>query len=638
MGYEPPGIPAFSLETGPYTPPGPQSVDFYLAEAGSAPGIEYPIPPGIMVTSGLSVTMTSAEPASLSGIDYGNNPARRAIRRALRSSMAASQLDGRASQEWDKVPGKDEAIAEGVQRWGAAGHKDPAHAATRWETVPIKDDDRGGPSQAWDGSIRPMDPRTAQIYQYPSYKDVDDGHGHRDSAKLWEPPKDGDADGRPYVPGSLDFNLRLGSYLPPAGNSADLELGPIDYGIDYETPTRPVFGGLSRQGWESNLPADIRARHPWDTKPRKGTEVEFDFSQEQPIPTDPPDQPEIKRAYIIMNSSSLIAVSEDEPLQFSDLSIELDADSFSWKMTCSILNRESMDLIRPTAAGPAEVLATINGHEWRFIVERYSLDRQFANERWRINGVSRAQLLAEPYALKRTARIEDPTNMALAMADQLEFTGFSTELQQGLRDYVIPAGAWGYENKNAMEVIVELADAVGAIIVPHRTEDVLQIRHRYKQTVPWQFDELSEAELDAIVPDSMVIGFSSQWRPQPEYNYVFISGVTDGVATEVIRQGTAGDVAAPDIFDDLNVDAQQCRQRGISALAEGGNQEIVTIETVLPTSGAPGLIEPGMIVEYRYTKIPEDSWRGIVLSTSISVSNPGAGRVIQNLKIERHHY
>lgn len=136
----------------------------------------------------------------------------------------------------------------------------------------------------------------------------------------------------------------------------------------------------------------------------------------------------------------------------------------------------------------------------------------------------------------------------------------------------------------------------------------------------------------------MTISYSSQWEPQPEYNAVFVSGVTDGVACEVIRQGTAGDKPAPDIFDDLNVEAYQCRERGMAAIAAGGNQEIVTLETVLPTSGSPGLIEPAMIVEFRDTQEPANTWRGNVLSNSINVGKPGTGRVTQTVKIERHHY
>jgi hypothetical protein len=119
---------------------------------------------------------------------------------------------------------------------------------------------------------------------------------------------------------------------------------------------------------------------------------------------------------------------------------------------------------------------------------------------------------------------------------------------------------------------------------------------------------------------------------------VFVSGVSAGVSIDVLRWGTAGDEPAPDVFDDLNVEAYQCKERGLSVIAASGNYEIVTLETTLPTSGTPILIEPGMIMEYRDTAEPSNTWRGNVLGNSISVSNPGTGRVTQTVKIERHHY
>lgn len=622
----------------------PLAIGFDLSASPDGGGITYPIPPGIMVSSTLSVVPASSEPSGFSGVGYSMSPAQRAIRRALSSVMAGQQHDVRAPQEWDRVPVKDEPIGDGVQAWGSASKLDPRATGNGWDSVRIRDEQEGGAVHAWENPTGQVNDRTAQGYIAPPFKDATEAHPQADSAKYWEryTPGSISIDFRGYLPDpatAADFDLWSSPYTPDPPESTAFDLRPPpDQDAEIVVPTRPIFGDRSLQGWQSNTPADIRYRHPWDDKPRKGTEVDFDYGQQPPLPGDPPDEPEIKRTYIIMNSSSLIATAENMPLEFSDLTIELDVDSFAWKMSCSILNRQSMDLIRPTAQGPAEVMATVNGHQWRFIVGRYSLDKRFAKERWRVTGVSRPQLLAGPYAPKRTGRIEQPTNMALAMANQLEFTGFTVALQDGLYDYVIPAGAWGYESKTAMEVISELAAAVGAVVIPDRADDILHINHRYKQTPPWYYPGLADSDLDAVIQDSMVTGYSSQWEPQPEYNYVFVSGITDGVSTEVIRQGSAGDQAAPDIYDELNVEAQQCRLRGITALSAGGNQEIVTIETILPTSGSPGLIVPAMLVEYRDTRDLSATWRGNVLGVSINVSKPGASRVIQNVKVERHHY
>lgn len=635
MTYDPPTDPlAVDLDLNvQYTAiTDPAAVDFDLAAGGS--GIVYPIPPGIMVSSTLSVSLTSSAPSGSAGLGYSMTPAQKAVRRALRSAMASQPFGGRSGHGWDRVPVKDEPIGDGIQPWGTAGKKEPRATGSGWDSVPVKDDRPDEGLQPWDGSISPVDGRTGQGYNVPALKDVANKHPQADSAKYWEWPH---VEEVPVYIASGDFNLTAAPYTLPAHPAVDFNLVP-EAEVEILVPTRPLFSGRDLQGWTTNTPADIRYRHPWDDKPRKGTEVDFDYGQEEPLPGEPPEEPETKRTYIIMNSSSLVTVSDNTPLQFADLSMELDADSFAWSMSCTILNKASMDKILPDTGGPAEVIATVNGWQWRFLVDRYSLDRRFAREQYQIRGVSRSQLLAAPYAPKRTGRIESPTNMAQVMAQQLEFTGFTVELQQGLYDYVIPAGAWGYDNKTAMEVITELAVAVGAVVVPDRMNDVLHIRHRYKQTPPWYYSSLTETDIDSIIQDSMRISYASQWEPQPEYNFVFVSGVTDGVAVSVVRNGTAGDKPAQDIFDDLNVEAQQCRLRGMTALSASGNQEIVSVDTFLPTSGSPGLVEPAMLLELRDTREPDQTWRGNSLSTRISVTKPGAGRVIQTVKVERHHY
>ncbi len=74
-------------------------------------------------------------------------------------------------------------------------------------------------------------------------------------------------------------------------------------------------------------------------------------------------------------------------------------------------------------------------------------------------------------------------------------------------------------------------------------------------------------------------------------------------------------------------------ERGRNELAKGGNQSITNIEIPLTdTNTAPGLIEPGMLVEVQ--DITGD-WQALCLATSISAS--GVGTVIQSVDLERHY-
>jgi len=536
------------------------------------------------------------------------------------------------NQPWSPVPSKDHAPEPHSGRNGTPLAIRPD--SPEWDANLIVDAPEGTGAQGWD--VQPAKDRAwFQPYIRPPAHNVSDPHTARDTVVNWQapPPKEINLEQ------DETLNLQVAPYTPPGSAVVDFEMVPDTLLVEVKPPTRSVDSQPDIPAWSLKEALDGRTIHPWDRKPRIGTEVEHPSAviPDPPI-SDPPPAPENKRTYFIMNSSSLVEVTTGTPLNFKDLSIELDADSFAWKMRCTINNRASMSLIKPSSEGPAEVIATVNGYEWRFVIGRYSRNKQFAKESYTVTGFSRSQLLAEPYAPRRTGRIETQTTMMQAIAEQLQFTGFTASLQEGLYDFVIPAGAWGWEDKTAMQVITELADALGAVVVPDREQDVLHIRHRYRQIGPWDYDALTEGELDTIIQDTMVTSDDGQWEPQPDYNAVFVSGITDGVSVNVIRTGTPGDKPAPDNFHDLNVEAYQCRLRGLSAIAAGGEQEIVTIGTALPTSGSPGLIEPAMLAECRATLESEDTWRGNVLSNSISVSKPGTGRVTQNVKIERHYY
>lgn len=551
--------------------------------------------------------------------------------RAQTSEQARVVELARQGMPWGRVPVQD-ADQNPYSATGAMPLDLSAERAA-WDQFTPRDDTAGRGAQAWDVQA-PKDTRIAQGFNDPRAHNQTDPHPSADTVLNWQPPPPEQVE----LKQTDTLNLVRAPYTPPGALVADFELVPEALLVAPKPPTRSVDSQQNRPGWSLKAALDGRTTHPWDRKPRLGTVVEFPSAAEPDAPMgDPPEEPETKRTYRIMNASSLIEVTTGTPLDFKDLSISLDADSFAWTMSATILNRASMDQVRPSADGPAEVDATINGYTWRFVIESYRLDRRFARETYQVQGVSRAQLLAAPYAPKTTGRITSQTTVTQAMTEQLEFTGFSVTRQQGLTDYIIPADAWGWDSKTAMEVIAELAAAQGAIVVPDRQTDELHIKHRYKLAGPWIYDDQPIEYVDAVLQDTMVISYASQWEPQPEYSAVFVSGVTDGVAVDVIRQGTAGDKPAPDIFDDLNVESHQCRERGMAAIATGGNQEIVTIETPLPTSGAPGLIEPGQVIEYRDTQAAI-TWRGNVLANKIDCGEPGTGRVIQTVKVERHHY
>lgn len=630
----------FDLGRTPYTP----TADF--GDGGGDPdppdpGIEYPIPPDYMVAYGIGTTYSSSKPSSRAGIGYSMTPAQKAIRAALRFGVASLEMAGRSSQEWGKVPVKDESVIDSAHAWGSVPPRDSDVIPNAWNAVPVQDDLNGGPAQAWDDSIDPIDERIPQPWNLPPAKDVESDHNHADSAKFWErpPPQEGPA---LYI-ATENFDLQQSLHVMPGSQALDFDLQSSGDGlepVEVAVPTRPVDNGRRAQTWGAyKIVDEIRFRHPWDDKPRIGTEQSWDWGVDPNLPDKPQaDPPEIKEAYLFMNASYLKKLPEEIPLEFADLSINLDIDSFSWALSCTILNDASMDHIRPGPSGPVEVEAMVNNKKWRFMVERYSVSQQHPERTYRINGSSLTQLLADPYTAKSSAQIDTPTNASAVVQDLLEFTGFSIDWDVTLADYTIPAGAWGYEDKTPIEVIDELVKAAGGIIVPGLNNSTIYAQQRYREGPPWYWEGIDEGQLDFIIADSMVGSLSSEWQPTPEYRGVYVSGITHGVALDLRKTGTDGTPFAPDNYDRLNLSTQQCRGRGIAILGQSGAQEIVTITLPIPTSGAPGLVIPGQWGEIRDTRTPENSWRGLVLSNSVSVAQPGASKATQTLKIERHHY
>ena len=80
-------------------------------------------------------------------------------------------------------------------------------------------------------------------------------------------------------------------------------------------------------------------------------------------PTAPatPERPADKDAWLIMNTISVVTLLDQQPLDVTELAIELDIDSFTWQLSAQINNRASLNRVAPDQNGPKEIEVTING-------------------------------------------------------------------------------------------------------------------------------------------------------------------------------------------------------------------------------------------------------------------------------------
>lgn len=439
----------------------------------------------------------------------------------------------------------------------------------------------------------------------------------------------------PYRPGTqpLRFRFNGARYQPQL-------LPPVYFqlGSDLrERPTQPRdqrvwLGYSSSQALDAGRGLAWGAGTPVDALPTGITYPDYDG----PITIiEPPVEPDILETYMIANSVSLVVLPERTPLDVTDIKVGLDIDAFSWTFNGSLFGVTSLNQVRPDANGPKAVELTINGWVWVFVIERYSRAAQFPVERYSINGVSRTQLLASPYAPAASAVNAVAINARQVAEDQLFNTGFTLSWDAegiGPPDWTITAGAMSYQAQTPMQIIARVAEAVGAVVRPGMASDSLTVLPRYREAV-WQW---GSAIMDRIIPGEVITEVGGEWAPQPAWNSCYVSGTTHGVAVDVRRAGTAGNKPAPDVFDDLITATDAARARGICEISKGGNQEIVPLTIPLfPVGGsAPGLVLPAHLCEVRE---PSETWRGLCLSVEISATGTGASRVAQALKIERHH-
>jgi hypothetical protein len=625
--YIPPLAPQFDFEGEPYVPANPVVFEFVDDSTG-------PVEPGLPLPRlVVGITARWHRPSQRHTPETGA-PWSEVVAKELacESGWQRARAQGLVvAGRWDRVAAADVGDSLG---WTPAVGQNSA-AADTWRRVPERD---RGLASGWEPNRRPRDQvRLRLVYNpltpardaevQPRYQRSNEFGPRPDTeqarrASLYVPgpgPLDFHLGGRRYTPATAPqvfFDFR---YVPPPSR-----IRPVDSGVGDRFQPARIINQWRRLLWG-------RAR-PLDPIP---TGITYPDYPGPIVVIDPPVEPDILETYMIANSVSLVVLPSRTPLDATNIKASLDIDSFSWKLSADLFGRTSLNLVRPDGNGPKTVELDVNGWKWLFLVERYTRQVKFPGERYSISGASRTQLLAEPYAPRRSGVNSAPINARQAAEAQLEFTGFTLSWDAtgiGPEDWTLPAGAFSYQDQTALQVIARVAESTGAVVRPAREADALSVLPRYREAV-WLW---AEAVMDRIIPAEVIGEVGGEWSPQPAWNSVYVSGTTHGVAVDVRRAGTAGELRAPEVFDDLVTDTAPARSRGICELSKGGDQEVVNLSIPLfPVGGsAPGLIEPAMLCEVRE---PGDTWRGLCLAVDISADGIGAARVKQALRLERHH-
>ncbi|WP_067521604.1 hypothetical protein [Endozoicomonas ascidiicola] len=550
-----------------------------------------------------------------------NDAAEKNLTKKQRSYQAEMIVSSGNSFLWGKVDEKQTAVH--FQHGIAIKKEESANDA--WGEIATKD---SGQTLKWDKSIREKHESFDAPWGDGRPKDTEVAEGMQSVDLYGAASKKYSGYVHPVQPINFIFDDAL--YTPAENGSVFFQIGDIPPALPaIPIDTKRIFG------FGSNRTNDNSVVIPWGFGQKaKDEEITGSYGGE----TDPdvvekpePEQPDIRESYLLMNTITTVVLPDRIPLELPSLEISLDIDSFSWSFTGQLIGATNIAMVEPDENGPKQIEVDINGWKWIFIIERYSTDRRFGNERYTIYGSSRTQLLAAPYAPMRSKSSSD-LNAKQAIIEELANTGFTASYPDlndySAPDWIMPGGSFSYQNQTAMQVVAKIVTTAGSVMIPSRDADQLNIQPRYPAS-PWAW---SVTTMDKIVPASMVISLSASWRPEQAYNAVYVSGTNAGVAVNVKRQGTNGDNPAPDILEDWLTETQVNTERGRNELAKGGNQSITVIELPLTDiNTAPGLIEPGMLVEV--LNITGD-WIGLCLATNITAER---SRVLQSVQLERHY-
>lgn len=586
---------------------------------------------------------------------------------------APARTDGSRRAPWNPAAGKDISARGAWHRigtadsgrgssWGAFGDLMVADRSSLWARADRKDFDIGsewgaygdmlnsGSVANWHGS------RPADIVKRGGWT------GHLIPYFRIDPyiPPIGTSANFLVAGGGVDSAIIGGAgYSAPAGGGVNFQFGNDAYRVPF-MPANPAqyvlpFGSATKFICRSeyslvldgsgNPALEKSARNagklnPWGTgKRRDDTTVVVWLKFSRPmnpgwgvVTPGNPDDPDpgqtiivpVRSIYMQTNTVTLVLAETGQPIPARGLRLSIDADSWVWGWSASV-PASYLPLLSSAAGDLVELLASVNDTLFRLAVVHRGRDRKFGEAWLSVSGRGRAAWLGYPYAEVASRSNSVAMTAQQLMVDALTVNGvpIGWGIDWQITDWPVPAGAWNHTG-TAMEACLAIAEAAGAYIQAHRTDQTLSVLPRYP-AAPWNWASLTP---DIDLPEDACETEGIEWLDKPAYNTVFISGKEGGILAHVTRDGSAGDKAAPMIVDGLITHTYAGGQRGLAVLSDTGSQKRIALN--LPVLPETGIIVPGKLV--RYT---EGGTQHLGLTRAVEV-NYGSPALTQMIQVESH--
>lgn len=431
-----------------------------------------------------------------------------------------------------------------------------------------------------------------------------------------------------------------GLWQYPPRHKAERELHWVKADQILESRALPYLNALPRRKFDKNIPwhDTVKILHLWPrpiiqvpplpplatpcldpqrtriafSKPRIEAQTALQFNCWHVAPVANVTIP-IRKVYIMLHDIEVKRLPDNIAIPASQVSIALDADSWAWSFNATLLGQAALDAVQPDSNGTPVTLAVgINNHIWHLLVEEWTENREFGKRGVSVRGRGLSALLSSPYQLP-VSGIANTSAMTIqqAMTDLLPLgQGFNLNWQAGLADWLLPAGAWSYQNAAPINAIFDAAQQTGMIIVPGKASKTLNLQARYPH-LPWEF---AGATPNLTIPESAILTLQRRSQPHEQANAVYVHGSeVGGVFAQVKRALSAGDKLTATRQSALITHVDAARLLGGRTLAKYASQPSIKSLT-LPLGGVYPLAEIGQLAAINLTT-PE---RGIINAVQIN--------------------
>ena len=328
-----------------------------------------------------------------------------------------------------------------------------------------------------------------------------------------------------------------------------------------------------------------------------------------------------RRSYSVQHQIAITRLSDHAPIPTLAIRIGLDADSWAWTWSATLLGAEALGLVLPSEQGePVTLVAAIDGHTWRLVAEDWREDRSFGSRSIEVSGRGLSAWLGAPYAPTATGTLANALTLRQAMEAFLPLDGgWTIAWADDTPDWLLPAGASNWQNQAPIQAIHAAAQGVGLVVVPAMADQALAIQPRYP-VAPWHYADTTDTDMQVFglrlfsIPDSAILSLSRRQAVPTQANAVYVNGGASGIVARCWRTGTAGDRLAPSAQDERITHVDGARLLGTRLLAAQAQQPDVRSVT-LPLGGVFPL---GSIGDLLALDIGGQDVRGIVNGVSIT--------------------